>query len=124
MTPLLFLLVAVAGGIGAALRFVIDGLVRTVTDPRFPFGTALINVSGSFVLGLLTGLVLAGAVAPEWHAVVGTGFLGGYTTFSTASLETIRLLQQRRRGLAALNAVGTLVLATLAAGVGLLLPLL
>lgn len=123
MTPLLFALVSLAGGIGAALRFVVDGFVSAAAK-RFPLGTMVVNVSGSFTLGLVSGLVVVGVVSPEWHAVVGSGLLGGYTTFSTASLETIRLLQHRRRGPAVVNALGTLVLTSVAAAIGLALPFL
>ena len=77
------------------LRFVVDGLVRTRLGARLPWGTAIINVSGSFLLGLLTGLATRG-MPQEVLVVAGTGLLGGYTTFSTASVETVRLLQQRR----------------------------
>ena len=124
MTPLLFVLIAVAGGVGAAARFMVDGAVRSVSTSRFPVGTVLINVTGSFALGLLVGFGMSGFLDSGWQAVLGAGFLGGYTTFSTASLETVRLLQQRRRTAAALNSFGTMVLATAAAGLGLLLPLL
>ena len=84
-----------------------------------PWGTILINVSGSLVLGFLTGLT-AGRLLPEtWHLIIGTGFLGGYTTFSTASVETVRLAQERRWAASLANALGTLALATGAAGLGL-----
>jgi CrcB protein len=111
--------VALAGGLGAVSRFVVDGLVRTRVSAAFPVGTVLINVSGSFVLGLVTGLVLA-RVAPETvRLVVGAGFCGGYTTFSTASFETVRLVEQRRVGLALLNGVGTLITTVCVAAAGL-----
>lgn len=120
MTPGLFVLVALAGGVGAVLRFVVDGLVRDLVGGRLPWGTALINVSGSFVLGLLTGL--AGHGLPEAVlVVVGTGLLGGYTTFSSASVETVRLLQQRRIGASLLYGLGVLVLSVAAALTGLAL---
>jgi CrcB protein len=79
----------------------------------------VINVTGSFLLGLVTGLVLAHGLPAEWRAILGTGFLGGYTTFSTASYETVRLAQQRRYRAALFNGVGMLVLALAAAGLGL-----
>ena len=84
----------------------------------FPIGTTIINVTGSFLLGLVTGLALAHGLPPEWRAILGTGFLGGYTTFSTASYETVRLAQQRRYRAALVNGVGMLVLALAAAGLG------
>jgi CrcB protein len=111
--------VALAGGLGAVARFVVDGLVRTRASAAFPVGTVIVNVSGSFTLGLVTGLVLAHAAPDGLRLVVGTGFLGGYTTFSTASFETVRLVEQRRVGLALLNAAGTLVGTVCVAAAGL-----
>ncbi|MFF2050782.1 fluoride efflux transporter CrcB [Leifsonia sp. NPDC058194] len=119
MTPLLVLAVAVAGGLGAVARLVLDGVTRSLVRVNFPLGTTVINVTGSFLLGLVTGLALANGLPAEWRAILGTGFLGGYTTFSTASFETVRLAQQRRYRAAAFNGVGMLLLALAAAGLGL-----
>jgi CrcB protein len=118
MTPALLLLLAVAGGVGSALRFLVDGMLREVVGTRLPWGTAVINVSGSFLLGLLTGLATHG-LPVEVLAVLGTGLLGGYTTFSTASVETVRLLQQRRYAASLLYGGGVLVLSVAAALLGL-----
>jgi CrcB protein len=119
VTVLLVVAVGLAGGVGAVARFVLDGVLRARVRVAFPLGTTVINVTGSFLLGLVTGLALAHGLPPEWRAVLGTGFLGGYTTFSTASYETVRLAQQRRYRAALLNGVGMLVLALAAAGLGL-----
>jgi len=119
VTPLLVLAVAVAGGLGAVARLVLDGVTRSLVRVNFPLGTTVINVTGSFLLGLVTGLALANGLPAEWRAILGTGFLGGYTTFSTASFETVRLAQQRRYRAAAFNGVGMLLLALAAAGLGL-----
>ncbi|MBN9187444.1 MAG: CrcB family protein, partial [Microbacterium sp.] len=73
---------SVAGGVGAGCRFVVDGFVKGRVRAAFPVGTAIINVTGSFLLGLVTGLALAHTLPPEWRLILGTGFLGGYTTFS------------------------------------------
>lgn len=118
VTPVVFGLLCVAGGLGAVARFVIDGLVRERTSGALPWGTIAINVSGSFLLGLLTGLVAARALPAEWQLVAGTGFLGGYTTFSTASLETVRLLQEHRWAAGLVTGLGVVVCATAAAGLG------
>ncbi|OFE18971.1 chromosome condensation protein CrcB [Humibacillus sp. DSM 29435] len=118
MSPLEFAAVCVAGGLGAALRFVVDGLVRQRVRTTFPFGTAVINLSGSLVLGLLTGLTLSSVVSPAWALVAGTGLMGGYTTFSTASVETMRLLQERRYALALGNGFVVLALTVLLGLVG------
>ena len=119
MSPLLLVAVAAAGGIGAAARFVVDGLVKDRLGSAYPWGTTAINVSGSFALGLVTGLALQAVVAPEWKAVLGTGLLGGYTTFSTASVETVRLLAVGRRGAAVANGLGMLVACVGVASLGL-----
>ena len=120
---MIVLWVALAGGVGAVARFVLDGLVRSRVASWFPVGTVVVNVTGSFVLGLVTGLALAHVVPDELRLVVGTGFCGGYTTFSTASFETVRLVEQRRVGAALLNGVGTLVVTVCVAGLGLWLGL-
>lgn len=118
MSPLLFVALSVAGGFGAALRFMVDGLVKAHTRVAFPVGTWLINVSGSLVLGLLAGLVLASAMGAPLYLVAGTGFLGGYTTFSTASFESVRLLQERRYLASLANGPGMAVLCVAAAALG------
>jgi len=121
MSPLLFVLLSLAGGIGAATRFALDGVIRSRAGESLPWGTILINVTGSFLLGLVTGMVGQHLLAGSAQLVLGTGFLGGYTTFSTASLETVRLLQAGRRRDGIVNALGTLVAATTSAAIGLLL---
>ncbi|WP_347107994.1 fluoride efflux transporter CrcB [Paenarthrobacter sp. S56] len=120
------LMLAFAGGVGAAARFVLDGLIRNRLRTALPWATILINVSGSLLLGFIGGLVMKGQAPESVQLVLGTGFLGGYTTFSTASLETIRLVQGGRTGLAILNGLGSMAasVAAAAAGVGMawLLP--
>jgi len=119
MSPLVFVAVCVAGGVGAALRFVLDGAIRARFPMMFPLGTAVINVSGSFVLGAITGLALAAVLPEEWTLVLGTGVMGGYTTFSTASIETMRLIEEREYVLALTNGLGVLVAAVVAGLAGL-----
>jgi len=119
MTPLVFIALAAAGGLGASSRMLIDGLIKSRMSTALPWGTTIINVSGSLVLGLLTGLAGANLLPEAWHLVLGTGFLGGYTTFSTASFETVRLLQERRWVAGLVNGLGTLVFATAAAAIGM-----
>jgi CrcB protein len=114
--PLLTLL---AGACGALARFVLDASVKRRWQSPFPWATVIINVTGSALLGALAGLVLFHGQPIAWQTVVGTGFCGGYTTFSTASFETVRLVQQNRRLLALLNAVGSLVLSVAACAAGL-----
>jgi fluoride exporter len=118
---LTILLLGLAGGLGAGTRFIVDGLVRSKVRTALPVGTIAINVTGSFLLGLVAGAVIVHAAPVELQAIAGTGFLGGYTTFSTASFETVRLIQSRRTGLALLNGIGTAIAAVGAAAAGLAL---
>ncbi len=111
-------LVAVSGGAGAALRFVVDGAVRGRRPTPLPVATVLINVSGSLLLGLLTGAHLLHGLGSVWFTALGTGLCGGYTTFSTASVETVRLAQSGRLGWALAHALGGLALAVAAAAAG------
>lgn len=115
------LALALAGGLGAVARFVVDGAVKRRWTSDFPLATLLINVTGSLVLGVLAGLVLFRDTPSAVQLVAGTGFCGGYTTFSTASFETVRLVQGGRALSALAYAVGSVVLSVAAAGVGLVL---
>ncbi|GAA2057195.1 fluoride efflux transporter CrcB [Williamsia deligens] len=114
-------LVFLAGALGSVTRFVVDSEVKARLAPRFPWATVGINISGSFVLGVLAGAVLFHAASPDWQTVLGTGFCGGYTTFSTASVETVRLAQARRHAAALINLLGTLGLSVGACALGLVL---
>jgi CrcB protein len=118
VSPLELLLVSVGGGVGAALRLWLDGTVKARVS-RFPLGTLVINVTGSLVLGFVTGLGETGALGPSTVAVLGTGMMGGYTTFSTASVETVQLFRSARPGPAVLNGLGMLVVSVGAAALGL-----
>ena len=119
----LLLLVAVAGGLGAVARFVLDGMVKDLAHVRYPLSTAVVNLTGSLLLGLVLGLTLAQTLPERWLVLLGTGFLGGYTTFSTASVETVRLVQERRAGVALAYAFGMLLASVVLAGAGLWLGL-
>ena len=113
------LLVALAGGLGAVARLVLDAVVTSRTGGRYPAGTLAINVSGSSLLGLVVGLGSAALLPPTWALVAGTGFLGGYTTFSTAAVETVRLTAERRWAAAVAHGLGMLGASVLAAALGL-----
>jgi fluoride exporter len=112
------LLVCLAGGVGAALRLVLDGLMRGWVRVPYPVATTVINCSGSLLLGVLTGITVHHLLPPGWQLIAGTGLLGGYTTFSTASFETVRLLEERRALAATINAFGMLLAGTALAALG------
>lgn len=111
--------VALAGALGAVLRFTVDSEFKRRYPSEFPWGTGFINASGSLIIGLIAGVVMFGSGAHELQAIIGTGFCGGYTTFSTASFETVRLIQQGRRGIAVGYATGSLVVSVAACAAGL-----
>ncbi|MGN8553791.1 UNVERIFIED_CONTAM: CrcB family protein [Microbacterium sp. SLM126] len=115
MNLLVVLGLAVAGGVGAGLRYVVDRLVPT--RGGFPLGILVVNVTGALALGVVTGL--GTALAPEVAIVLGVGLLGGFTTFSTVSVESVLLAERKRRWDAAANVLGTLVLAVAAAAAGI-----
>jgi CrcB protein len=110
--------------IGAPLRFLIDGVVQDHTDGVFPHGTWVINVTGSFLLGVLTGLALYHGFGKVPKTILGTGFCGAYTTFSTFTFETVRLAEEGDLRDAARNAALSLLLGGMAAGAGLSLSLI
>lgn len=111
--------ITVAGGVGAVSRFVADGLIRTVLGRKFPWGTLIINILGSFILGVLTGLVLHQHASTSTKLILGTGFCGGFTTFSTASFEAARLLEERRYTATIFQLLGNVGLSFLAAAAGI-----
>ncbi len=117
MSPWTVLAAAAAGGVGAGLRYLVDAAVMRGRRGAFPLGILIVNVTGSLALGIVVGLGVAIA-PPAIVLVIGTGLLGGYTTFSTVSVETVLLLQRGRRVAAITNVAGTLLLALAAAAVG------
>jgi CrcB protein len=111
------LLVALGGAVGAPLRYVTELVVSSLHDTVFPWGTWVVNVVGSLVLGVVAGLVTAGA--PSWlGTLVGTGICGALTTFSSFGYETVRLAQDGAVGAAVLNVVGSLAAGVVACGAG------
>lgn len=115
---ILTLAVAVLGGLGASTRFVVDGAIRRRWTSAFPVATVVVNVTGSLLIGLLAGAATFHGLGPDLRLVAATGFCGGYTTFSTAMVETVRLAQAGELRSAVLNAVGTLTLTVAAAAAG------
>jgi len=116
---------ALAGGLGAALRYVVGQSVAAWSDNRRHWATVGVNVLGSFLLGLAIGYNHFLAIsAPAgglrwWYSIVGTGFLGGFTTFSAAMVETLQLWQCERRATAVRYLLGTAAAAIIAAAAGM-----
>lgn len=111
--------VVVGSALGAPVRYLLDHLVSARHERLFPWGTFVVNVSGSFLLGLLVSAAAHGGVAPWLLAALGTGFLGSYTTFSTYAWETLRLVEDGAVLVACLNLVGSIAAGAAAAGAGL-----
>ncbi|MGE4428300.1 MAG: fluoride efflux transporter CrcB [Solirubrobacteraceae bacterium] len=114
MTTGTLLLVGVAGGAGSALRVLVDRLVLLRASATLPLGILVVNLTGALLLGLLTGLAAPHATA----LVLGAGLLGGYTTFSTWMVDTLRLAEGRRVAWAAANIGLAMVLGVAAIALG------
>jgi CrcB protein len=118
-----YLLVGIGGFLGANARYVVARLVGTYVDTRFPLGTFVINISGSFLLGAL-GTILAQKVSPNSEAMrlaLGIGFLGAFTTFSTFEFETHALIDDGSWLTATTNMVASLLVGLVAVRVGIVL---
>lgn len=112
-------LVGLAGGVGAALRLMVNGFVHRRIRTNYPVAMFLINVTGSFLLGLITGLAEGRILPQEWGLLFGVGSVGGFTAFSTTSFQTLRLLQESRIWLAIANSFGMIAIAVCAAALGM-----
>jgi CrcB protein len=117
----LALIVALAGGAGAVLRALVIHHVGLRRNDPLPVGTMIVNASGSLLLGILTGLSLYHGLGSHLLAVIGVGLCGGYTTWSTASWETVHLFHTGHRRYAAIYTVGGLAgcVGAAAAGIGI-----
>lgn len=108
----------IASGAGSAVRYGLAGTVQRRARTTRPWGTAVVNLAGALVLGILTGLHAAGHLHVDIVTVVGTGFCGGFTTFSTWMVESVLLSEEgggAGRVAALLNVAGMLVLGVAAA---------
>ena len=119
MSALAWVAYVIAGAAGAVARFAVDRTVKDRYADRLPWGTFLINVTGSLLFGFLTGLGLSHGLPRTPRVILGTGFCGAYTTFSTFAYETVALLEEGAPSDAARNAIGTFVAGSLAAAIGL-----
>jgi len=118
VSPLAWVALVAAGALGAPARYLLDGAVQDRTRGAFPWGTLVVNVTGSLLFGFITGLALHHAFPRTPRIVLGTGFCGAYTTFSTFTFETVRLIEEGALNEAIRNALGTLVAGTAAAALG------
>ena len=124
MSAIAWVAFVAAGAVGAPLRYFVDTIIQERNEGAFPWGTLVVNASGSLLLGFVTGLALYHAFPDTPRIVLGTGFCGAYTTFSTFGFETVRLLEDDAVAEALLNALGTLVTCAAAAALGLALAAL
>ena len=95
-----YVMVGIGGCLGSILRFWLGSYIGGKLGTRFPYGTLVINVSGSFLLGIVFALLTARASwSPNWRYLLLIGFIGGYTTFSSFEFETLRMIQDGQTGL-------------------------
>lgn len=117
-----YLIVFLGGGFGAMLRHTVNVGAARWWGTQFPWGTFIVNVTGSLAMGLIAGwFALKGGSSQEWRLFLTTGILGGYTTFSAFSLDAALLYERGEPGLAALYVVGSVALALIGLFAGLFL---
>lgn len=119
MNPLAWTAFVVAGAVGSSARYLVDIAITERTRGALPWGTLAINVTGSFLLGVITALVLDHGFPRNARIVLGVGFCGAYTTFSTLTFETMRLLEEGAGVEALKNVVLTFAAGTVASALGL-----
>jgi CrcB protein len=116
------LLVTIGGGLGAAFRYLLSGAIYRIVGTDFPYGTLLINVIGSLALGWLMEITeYSASFGPGLRLLLGVGVCGGFTTFSTFSYETLRLLSSGNHLAAFLNIAGSILLCFIGVYAGMLL---
>lgn len=113
------LLVGIGGAVGSVLRYLVGGWVQSVSGISFPFGTLAVNVTGCFVIGILSYLAdVRGVLTPEMRVLLMIGVLGGFTTFSSFGNETMALFRDGETGFAFANIALSLILGLGAVYVG------
>src|SRR5256714_1628385 len=115
------MIVGLGGGAGAIARYLLGGWVQERYGPSFPYGTLIINVTGSFILGLFATLAIRYAWNDHWRLLIAIGFVGAYTTFSTFEYETIQLVAEGSWARGLFNILASVVLGFLAAYIGVVL---
>lgn len=116
---MMWLIIGLGGIAGSISRFSLGTWVSARSTSNFPFGTFLINITGSILLGYLAGMHSLHELGDFWYALLGTGFCGAYTTFSTFGVETIRLIEGRHWGKAIAYVIASVLLSLLGAWLGL-----
>ena len=117
---MILLMVALGGGLGAVLRFVVASAIQSPVWPGYPWGIFIVNITGGLAMGLIVELAaLKISMTPEMRAFLTTGILGGYTTFSTYSLDSVLLIQRGAYASAAFYIVGSALLSILAVFAGM-----
>jgi CrcB protein len=117
-----YLIIGIGGFLGANARYLLGGWIAERYGTIFPYGTIVINVSGSFVIGFFLVLISERFIVhPNWRLFFAIGFLGAYTTFSTFSFETWALIQERSFFMAFVNMVGSVALGQVAVLAGVVL---
>lgn len=115
----LVLAVAAGGALGSVARYLLVRVAAQWFPSSFPLGTLAVNVLGCFAAGGLYALLVERDAADEWRALMLVGFLGGFTTFSAFSIETLRLLEDSGSAMALSNVAASVALSLLACGLGL-----
>jgi CrcB protein len=108
-----------AAAVGAPARFVIDGWIEDRVGDDFPWGTLVVNLTGCLALGVLTGLARSHGLGSTPRTIIGTGGLGAYTTFSTFTFETVRLVEEGELSFALGNVAASMLLGLGAAVLGI-----
>lgn len=116
-----YLVISIGAVLGANTRYLLGGWIGGQVSSSFPWGTFVINVTGSLVIGLVLGLAADRVMPWWWRPGVAIGFLGAYTTFSTFSYETLNLLQEGSYVAAAANMVGSVAIALIAVFAGVMI---
>jgi len=120
MRATMLAMVGLGGAIGSMARYLIAGWIQNPAWTGFPYGIFIVNVTGGLVMGMLTeAMALKFNVSPEMRAFLTTGILGGYTTFSTFSLEAAMLIERHDYGQATAYIAGSALLSIIALFVGL-----
>lgn len=122
MNPITTIIAAsLAAGIGAVCRYKLDSFVASRSNKSIPVGTITVNVFACCLVGLTIPLCASGAMSPITSKIVSTGFLGGFSTFSTATIEGVRLLEEGRNKDAFKHTIGMLVLSLMSCSLGFML---